>query len=336
MSVFVHGCGVVSAAGVGLTPLLTALTEHKTLLRSDAPLSAVFSGQLAAELDELPAPMSRVEARARRMMSRGAALAAVAAADLVATGDAAALPADELEEHAFFMGVGPSGGDLNQIATLLATGQHGATLDLSVLGREGLSAAHPLLGFSLMNNFTLCHTAIAHGLRGPNAAFFSRGGGTWAALEEAVATLDERRAKGAWVGGADAGTHLTTWEETLREVDHARAPGEGAALLRLGTEPSAVRLRRLAPLEGGLPDVAGHLVISVLETERAVSRFGGLSGGAHHFDLCAIIGSCLAAGPALGWAAAYGLLQAGLGSCAAVVAEGVDGEPWLAELEVVR
>lgn len=328
MRVFVHGCGAVSACGVGAAPLVDALLSGRSMLRHDAPLSRAFDGQLAAELDELPSAADRDEARARRMMSRGAALAAVAASDLASSTDAA-----PLDDAAFFMGVGPSGGDLSQIATLLRTGQTKPQLDLCVLGAEGLAATHPLLGFSLMNNFTLCHAAILHCLQGPNAAFFSRGGGTWAALEEAVATLNEGLTSLAWVGGADAGTHVTTWEETCREVDAPRPPGEGGALLALSRAPSPVALTRLSPWEEPL-DLTGSIVISCMEVERdAPEQDRQLRAAAARFDLCAIVGSCLAGTPALGWAAAAELIARRQAERAVVVAEGIDGEAWTARFE---
>lgn len=318
MTVVVEGVGALSAFGLGAGRLLDGLLGGATAVRADGPLSRAFPGAMAAELDELPPPGDRQEAKARKLMSRSAALAVPAAREaLTGAGWRGAG-----EEVGFFMGVGASAVDLDEVAALLGAGQTGQRFDERAFGEHGMAAAHPLLSFQLMNNFSLCHTAILEGLRGPSVALFSRGAGTTQALEEALASLREGECQRALVGGADA-VHPATWAERVRggATQRGEVPGEGAAFLALRRvdEPgpparilvedpllleeaselasAAHRLRNTPPfvfLTAGDPGLRGRWAAA------AAAQFQG----SHIVDVAAAVGDTLAAAPALGWAAA--------------------------------
>ena len=107
-------------------------------------------------------------------------------------------------------------------ATALASG--GAHLDLVRFGAQGLAAANPMFAFQLMNNFTLCHGAIAAGLQGPSSAFHSRGAGTVTALREAAFAIAGGDVGRACAGGADSALHPVTLAELDRPARwHAAA-----------------------------------------------------------------------------------------------------------------
>lgn len=182
-----------------------------------------------------PAEEPLASPRARKMMSRGAYLAARCLADLVkALGDT------DRTAIAYHLGVGSSAGSLDDVTPLLDAAIVDGAFSLLAFGGRGLAACNPLLAFQLMNNFTLCHGAILEGIGGPNGAIFSRGAGTVAALAEAVHAVRTGECTYAITGGADVATHPVTLAELTRDGHIARGmiPADGAALLALGVSTS--------------------------------------------------------------------------------------------------
>jgi 3-oxoacyl-[acyl-carrier-protein] synthase II len=253
----------------------------------------------------VPSGIAVADARAKKLMSRAAELAAIALRQVLAeagwTEGRGAIGA--------YLGVGASGVPLEEVTALVkaAVDEHG--FSAARLGRAGLAACTPLLSFQLLNNFTLCHGAILEGVGGPNAAFFARGGGTTGALAEAVAALEEGDCDRAVAGGADTALHPVTWAELVRDGHDRAPPSEGAALLALrhgpGPEPVLAVLES-ATVRGARP--AAEITITI----------GG--GG---LDVLAL-GQTLAAAPALAWVAAVDLIVSGA-ERVAVVGGGVDG-----------
>ena len=177
-----------------------------------------------------------------------------------------------------------------------------------------------------MNNFTLCHGAILEGLGGPNAAFHSRGEGTLAALEEALAALEEGACDRVLAGGADSAHHPVTWAEFLREglAGQGLVPGEGAAVLALAKEAESpvawlqdwgVGPGDLQPEEaivaGWCPSVTEDL-LSAIGSRWRIPAYAWRGGEA------------LAAAPALAWTAGLDRIRQGAASVL-VLTEGLDG-----------
>lgn len=189
-----------------------------------------------APLPGIPAEAPLATPRARKMMSRAAYLAARCLGDLVRE----LAWTDEGEHIGYFLGVGASGGSLDDFLALLDESIVDGAFSLHRFGDRGLAACNPLLAFQLMNNFTLCHGAILEGLGGPNSAVFSRGAGTIAALAEAVHAVSSGECERAISGGADAPTHPTTVAELAREGFVARGlvAADAAALVALEASPS--------------------------------------------------------------------------------------------------
>jgi 3-oxoacyl-(acyl-carrier-protein) synthase len=176
--------------------------------------------------------------RARKMMSRGAYLAAVCAGNLVRDVGWTALG-----DVGYFLGVGASGGSLDDVTALLDASISDGKFSIARFGDRGLAACNPLLAFQLMNNFTLCHGAILEGIGGPNSALFSRGAGTTAALVEAVHAIASGDCDRAIAGGADSALHPVTRAELARGDFIARGlvPAEGAAMVALARADAAER-----------------------------------------------------------------------------------------------
>ena len=167
--------------------------------------------------------------RARKMMSRAAYLAARCLADLLRDTQ---WPRDRI---GYFLGVGASGGSLDDIMALLDHSIGDGAFSLLRFGDRGLAACNPLLAFQLMNNFTMCHGAILEGIGGPNGAIFSRGAGTVAAIAEAVHAVRSGECERAIAGGADAATHPVTVAELARDgfLAQGLAPADACGLVAL-------------------------------------------------------------------------------------------------------
>lgn len=260
-------------------------------------LGTLLSAPLPVAIDALPPPLDRADAFARRIVSRAAVLSAVALADVL---ESSGWPTP-LHDVGLWMGVGASGGELSQMAKLLRRSiDESGALSLERFGRKGLRAVNPLFAFQLMNNFTLCHPAIGQDVRGPNAAFFSRGTGTIVALDEARRAISSGECTRAIAGGADSALHPVTAAELAAE-GHVLRPAEGAALLALGDGEPLAWLEsctygrvRPAPDPDDLDDTA--------------------------------FGEALAATPAMACAAAVDLLVRGPRKRVRVVTSGVDGQ----------
>jgi hypothetical protein len=250
------------------------------------------------------------------MMSRAAYLAA-AAVKLGLREEALAALGVPPAEMGCFLGVGASGGDMDELAAMLGPSVVGATFDVPRFGDAGLRAANPLFAFQLMNNFTLCHAAILAGLQGPNAAFFSRGAGTVTALREAAFAVGGGEAPVAFAGGADSALHPVTALEMARAG--VVAPAEGAAVLALATETNGAMPVRLERAET-LPDAAPALV-------GATVRISGAD-----IDIDAALGHSLAAGPALAWVVALDVLAGLPHGRVWVETAGLDGVTTVVEL----
>lgn len=295
----------------------------------------------AHDLDGGPPP------RARKMMTRGALLAALGLRDLAAALDR------PLHDAGFFLGVGASAGPMEDVVPMLAASIGDDGFSLARFGRAGLAACNPLLAFQLMNNFTLCHAAIQEGVGGPSGAFFSRGGGTATALVEARAAIAAGDCAVAIAGGADSALHPVTWAELVRDGFAAGGlvAGEGCALVALAADgaPGLAVVESCALHHAGdgdtarLADVARG-VVAAWATARdeaaavVIAPWGepprralraaieAAVGRAVVIDVSTTAGDALAASPALAWVAAVDRICAGLASRVLVLGAGVDGD----------
>ncbi|WP_428268331.1 beta-ketoacyl synthase N-terminal-like domain-containing protein [Haliangium sp.] len=362
--VAIVGAGVICARGLSWRGLSGPV---------DAPaypaaraLASSHPGTAAAEVPAVPAPANAAEARARKLMSRSALLAAVATG--AALDDAGW--GDDRDLIGMYLGVGASGGSMEQLEAMLAAAVEDGALSAARFGDAGLRACSPLFAFQLMNNFTLCHGAIQHGVGGPNAAVYSRGSGTVLALDEAAHAVATGACTRALAGGADSALHPVTWDELVRQGGAALIPGEAAAILALTQDPAdpavlafvdgcrvcpggGVRLDPGHPSEIGPEQAVGSAPGSVpgsvpgsIDVEPLPGRFDSVvlmpSGPRAEAELrawararlpevpvvdaAAGLGETLAAGPALAWLVALDRLTENPAQRALVVSAGVDGD----------
>lgn len=340
------GAGAVSTRGLGWRGLSHALASRPCEPEVSAELATSHPGTRSFEVKALAEPTSVVERRARPLMSRSAVLASMATNAALQDAPWQA----PLDDVGFYLGVGASGGSIDQLAAMLAASLEGGDFELPRFGDRGLAACNPLFAFQLMNNFTLCHSAIVHGTQGANAAFFSRGTGTLFALREAVDALSENDCERALAGGADSSVHPVTWAELVRDgwAERGLVPGEGAALLALA-QPAAsvsalgfldyvsVRSTRRDALATALQSALDELALPSIDAvvlaawgpparDALSSVIAKSLRGRPLLDLAQGLGESLAASPALGWAVALDLLcTQGLGRVL-VLSAGLDAD----------
>lgn len=351
----VTAVGCASALGFSWKGFCRGINKREIQLVEPTELRGSSPRVLAAEVPPIPAEFDAGDARQHKLMSRAARLAAVAARQALRDAGISA-PRDGV---GFFLGVGASGGAMSDLLAVLGASMEGDGVSLAKLGDKGLSASNPVGTFHLLNNFTLCHSAIIEGVTGPNGAFFSRGGGTVFALMEALNAIDEGECDRALAGGADSALHPVTWAELVREgylePEQTRL-GEGAAILALAkeaAEPIAfIEGCSLHSVSGSLADAdkrAPHLsALSRLMAAEvgassnvdliALAPWGGparealrsfatdVCPEAKLIDTTAALGDSLAASPALAWAAAIDALAEGIAERALVLSAGIDGQ----------
>ena len=184
--VYICGAATVSSWGFDWREMGQKLLESQTTFAPALQLqvftdSNSTSSIIGSEVPNIPSEYD-IEPRSRKFMSHPARLAAVALKLLIAQ---TKWPAEICQDAAFYLGVGASGAAMSELEAMLDVSIHDHQFSVNDFGAKALNACNPLFAFQLMNNFTLCHAAILHGIGGPNSAFYSRGTGTVAALQEA-------------------------------------------------------------------------------------------------------------------------------------------------------
>jgi len=346
------GAGAVSAHGVAWRGLSHTLGSGVCAPEPATELTTSHPGTRAFQLTTLAEPSSMAERRARPLMSRSAVLASMATSAALQDAGWRA----PLADVGFYLGVGASGGSVDQLGTMLAASLDAGEFSLERFGDRGLAACNPLFAFQLMNNFTLCNSAIVHGTEGPNAAFFSRGTGTLFALSEAVDALAENDCVRALAGGADSSVYAVTWAELMREgwAERGLVPGEGAALLALAHPTSSARAlafldyvsvhsaRRAAPtvaLQSALDALSPPSIDAVVLSAWGPPARDPLAAvvaralrGRPLLDVANGLGESLAASPALAWTVGLDLLCSQDLGRVLIVSAGLDGDLGLVAL----
>jgi hypothetical protein len=346
--VAVAGAGALSAFGPSWRGLGRAVETRGVEPVASRELEATHPGTPAFEVPPIPASQDAGDGRARKAMSRPARLAAVGMREALA----GAGWAEGREEIGCFLGVGASSGPIGEMVAMVRESlDERGSISPARLGAEGLAASNPLFTFHVLNNFTLCHGAILEGLSGPNAALFSRGGGTVTALREAMAAIADGDCDRALAGGADTAVHPVTWSELARDGFAARGlvPGEGAALLALArpgacaaplcfVERATLHPGRCRTLDAVLAAVRAQAGTLGRIDRILIAPWGGpardaldrLAGEAFPAvpvdDVTRSLGEALAATPALAWAAAVDQLASGDAGRVLVVSAGIDGD----------
>jgi 3-oxoacyl-[acyl-carrier-protein] synthase II len=167
----------------------------------------------------------------RKLLPRAAELALVAAA--------AALGDDRPEEAGLFVGVGREPPDQDETEAALVAAERGGELDPELLVTRGLPLYPPLSPLRTLPNLVLAHVGIHLGLVGEAGTRAGEEAAGLAAVVEGWLAVAEGRAEVVVSGGADSRTDAGSARDLVRMrlAGPSRAPGEGAAFVRL--EPLA-------------------------------------------------------------------------------------------------
>lgn len=264
-----------------------------------------------------------IDARSRKLMSQPAQLAAMALKLLL---EQVNWDSTSYLDTGFYLGVGASGADMQQLHAMLALCIHEQTFSVADFGRASLAACNPLFAFQLMNNFTLCHAAILHGIGGPNSAFYSRGMGTFSALQEAHWQIRSGALEQAISGAADSALHPVTWAQ-ISQAWPELIPAEGAALLALSASADQA-LAQLGEMylfrqlqdftlpqswQAGSTSSTGNVLLVACASRQ---QFAAIHSKLHSLGhtrqniiaLGAVMGEALAASAALAWLAGLAYL----------------------------
>lgn len=321
MSVVIVGAAGVSARGLGWR----GLGDATAILQATAVLADTHPAVRGFAVPAIPEDRDAGDLKSRRLMSRSARLAAIAARDALREAGWT-----ERADVGYWLGCGASGGPLGEIVAMLNIALEDGAVSLAKLGAEGLAASNPLHTFQVLNNFAMCHGAILEGTGGPNGAFFSRGAGTVHALAEAVFAIEDGDCERALAGGADTALHPVTWAELVRDGFGGVTPSEGAGVLALarvdaGGAPLAI-VEHVAVAEDARAATNADLVVIAPWGAPARARLLELAAGRPVLDVTAGLGESLAATPAIAWLAALDHLVSGRARSAAVLSIGIDGE----------
>jgi hypothetical protein len=320
--VYICGASSISSWGFDWREMGQKLLESQTAfapVRQLQEFTDIESGTpavIGSEVSDIPNQYD-VEPRSRKFMSHPARLAAVALKLLIAETN---WSTEIRQDVAFYLGVGASGAAMSELEAMLAASIQNHQFSVNDFGAKAINACNPLFAFQLMNNFTLCHAAILHGIGGANSAFYSRGTGTVAALQEARWQVTSGAVNFAIAGGADSALHPVTWAQLAQTSQIV--PGEGAALLALSEQAESAfaelgvvdyvsELIALPKLLSKITDLTESDLLLLapcnLEKRRilqhAVSDFGLKS-----WDISLLLGEALAATPVLTWCTALALL----------------------------
>jgi 3-oxoacyl-(acyl-carrier-protein) synthase len=227
MNVVVSGYSAISAAGVGIDPLLTALAGNSSAL-TDVPGDPDGLRWGRAGFFKASEYMPPLKAR---KMDRASQFAAVTAG--LALKDAGLDP-KSLDPERIGIALGCGFGGVNNSAELLAG-----------YFREGVEGLIPMLFPNTVSNAPASNASIEHGLKGPNVTQVQRFCSAESALLMACRFIQEGRADVMLAGGIDELTPLVlSGFKALGQLRRfGRQFGEGCGILVLESAAHAEQRR---------------------------------------------------------------------------------------------
>lgn len=219
--IVITGTGTVTAAGIGMPPLLAALKEGRSCLHPvPEELFGHTAGVLWGRVDHFK-PSDFMPPLKARKLDRGSQFA-VAAAGLA------------LAESGITKGSLPA----ERIGIALGCGFGGIANSAEFLSgyfQQGVAGLSPLLFPNTVANAPASNTSIEHGLKGPNITFVQRFCSAESAILAACRYIEEGRADVMLAGGVDELTPLMMkgFAAMGQLHGHARGFGEGAGIIVL-------------------------------------------------------------------------------------------------------
>jgi 3-oxoacyl-[acyl-carrier-protein] synthase II len=214
--VVITGLGPVTAHGVGIDPLWTALCEGRSAL---APIRAFdASGFAAASGAELPEGFDvkdlvpKSYRKATKVMARdieiavGGALTAVRDAGLVTRGtDPDNPPTIRPDRVGCHIGAGLIAAELDELTGALASSRDASgRFDPGHWGQQGMQELTPLWLLKYLPNMLACHVTIIHDCQGPSNTITCNEASSGLSLAESQRVIERGAADACLSGGADS------------------------------------------------------------------------------------------------------------------------------------
>jgi 3-oxoacyl-[acyl-carrier-protein] synthase II len=228
----ISGIGPVTAFGIGIEPLWSALLEGRTAIGPIEQFDASAYGcPLAAELPKDAIKIREIVPKhyrkATKVMCRDIELAIAAAktavehAQLVTSGtDRDAEPTIEPQRLGCQIGAGLICSDVNELGTALVTSQReDGSFDLDHWGREGMQRLTPLWLLKSLPNMLACHVTIVHECRGPSNTITCWESSAALSLAESVRVIQRGAADACLSGGAESRLNVLAY---YRQVQAGR------------------------------------------------------------------------------------------------------------------
>ncbi|MFM7261651.1 MAG: beta-ketoacyl-[acyl-carrier-protein] synthase family protein [bacterium] len=214
--VVITGLGPVTAYGVGIDPLWSALCEGRSAL---SPIRAFDASGFAASCGaELPADFDvkdlvpKSYRKATKVMARdieiavGGALAAVRDAGLATRGtDPDNPPTIRPDRVGCHIGAGLIAAELDELTSALTTSRDASgKFDPGHWGQQGMQELTPLWLLKYLPNMLACHVTIIHDCQGPSNTITCNEASSGLSLAESQRVIERGAADACLSGGADS------------------------------------------------------------------------------------------------------------------------------------
>ncbi len=236
----ISGIGPVTAFGIGIDPLWSALLEGRTAINPIRQFDASAYGcPLAAELAQDALKIREIVPKhyrkATKVMCRDIELAIAGAkaaldhAQLVTPGiDKDAQPTIPPQRMGCQIGAGLICSDVNELGTALITSRRDdGSFDLDHWGREGMQRLTPLWLLKSLPNMLACHVTIVHECRGPSNTITCWESSAALSLAESVRVIQRGAADACLSGGAESRMNVLAFHRQVqagRLTDCSRGP----------------------------------------------------------------------------------------------------------------
>jgi len=212
----ISGIGPVTAFGVGIDPLWSALLEGRSAIDTIKQFDAsLFGCPYAAELDDdfkVRDWVPKHYRKAIKVMCRdielamAAAMAAVQDASLVtAAVDKDAEPTIAPERIGCQIGAGLICTDISEVGMAMITScREDGSFDMDHWGREGMQRLTPLWLLKSLPNMLACHVTIAHDCRGPSNTITCWESSAALSLAESMRVIQRGAADACLSGGCES------------------------------------------------------------------------------------------------------------------------------------
>ena len=214
--VVITGLGPISAVGVGVDSLWSALVEGRSGLNKIARFDpsgfpCKHAGELREELFSVKNVVPKSYRKATKVMARdmelavGAADAAVRDAGLVTIGiDPDAPPTIPQNRFGCHIGAGLIAADVDELTAALYTARNGkGEFDVQEWGRTGMNNLTPLWLLKYLPNMLACHVTIIHGCKGPSNTITCAEASSGLSIGESMRVIERGDADACLSGGAE-------------------------------------------------------------------------------------------------------------------------------------